>query len=581
MNLGAAGLDGDLLAAVRDKALRATDVSVVLTDATAPGACVVWVNEAFTRTTGWSSAQIVGQSMDLLQGPGTDPERSAELGAAVAAGRSTTVTLLNYRRDGTPFWNQVSVSPVTDDSGTTTHWIGIQVDVTAQVERADAQDASIRHERRERSGLAAVSEVSDLLSDLDDPVVLLEIAQLLRREVVSWAGFFVDDGGLRVTTGIDALLREPRRPRDAGRHGAQRVAADPVRALLDGTVQGPIEVRLDADVPVGADTRRLLSLIGSAHDAPTVPAVVVHAVAGRRSVQGLMVTVPRSGVGIAGYDEHELTLLYLVVRRVGMAADNVRLYAREHRLAETLQLAMLPQQGEITDLDVWTYYAPSSAHAQVGGDWYDVLEVSPGVVILVIGDVVGHDVEAAAVMGQLRSVVRSYAHDDADPGPVLDRVDQLISGVRLSRAASLVLASMVRTETGWTLRWSRAGHLPPVLARGAEVSTLTDGAGPLIGYGHGGRTTGRCELAPGDVLVLVTDGLIERRDRTLREGLDALVATAGTVGTLDAAGVGEALLSRLAGKPEDDVAVVVVRVPDPEAVATEDDRPRRSGSCTW
>ncbi len=66
-------------------------------------------------------------------------------------------------------------------------------------------------------------------------------------------------------------------------------------------------------------------------------------------------------------------MLYLVVRRVGMAADNVRLYAREHRLAETLQRAMLPEQAEIRGLDVWTYYAPSSGHAQVGGDWYDVL----------------------------------------------------------------------------------------------------------------------------------------------------------------------------------------------------------------
>ncbi len=286
-------------------------------------------------------------------------------------------------------------------------------------------------------------------------------------------------------------------------------------------------------------------------------------------------SVPRTGIGVEGFDAHDLTMLHLVVRRVGMAADNVRLYAREHRLAETLQRAMLPLQAEVNDLDVWTYYAPSSRHAQVGGDWYDVLEVAPGVVVLVIGDVVGHDVEAAAVMGQLRSVVRSYAHDDADPGQVLDRVDQLVSGVRLSRPASLVLASMVRSDEGWTLRWSRAGHLPPVLARGTEVRTLSDGGGPLIGYGTGGRTTGRCELVSGDVLMLVTDGLVERRDRSLRAGLDLLVETAGTLGTLDAAGAGEALLARLAEEPEDDVAVVVVRVPDPGAVAAADDRPRQ------
>jgi len=564
----------DRLADVRDRALHATEVSVVITDALVPGAHVVWVNEAFTRTTGWPSEQMIGQSMAVLQGPETDQERLRELGGAIAEGRSATVTLLNYRRDGRPFWNQVSVSPVEDDGGIITHWVGIQVDVTVQVEHADAQAASIRYERRERSGLAAVSEVSDHLADLDDPLVLREIARILCREVVSWACFFVEDGGLRPATGLDVLLREPSSLRRT-RAGLTSVP-DPVRALLDGSQTDPVEVRLDADEGTGPATRRLIELLASLAEPPQGPVVIVHAVAGRRRVQGLLVTVPRRGAGLDGYDAHDLTMLHLVVRRVGMAADNVRLYAREHRLAETLQRAMLPQQAEIRDLDVWTYYAPSSSHAQVGGDWYDVLEVAPGVVVLVIGDVVGHDIEAAAVMGQLRSVVRSYAHDTTEPGPVLDRVDQLINGARVSRAASLVLASMVRSERGWTLTWSRAGHLPPVLARGSEVTTLTDGAGSMIGYGYEPRTTGRCELEPGDVLILVTDGLIERRDRSLRDGLDLLVKVAGTVGSLDAAGVGEELLSRLADEPEDDIAVVVVRVPDPNARAgAGDDHPRQ------
>ncbi len=567
----------DRLASVRDRALHATEVSVVLTDAIADGARAVWVNDAFTRTTGWTAQEMVGQQMDVLQGPGTDAERSRELGTAVAEERSTTVTLLNYRRDGSPFWNQISISPVRDASGVVTHWIGIQVDVTAQVEHADAQEASIRYERRERSALATVSEVSDHLAELEDPLVLQQIADVLGRSFVAWARFFVDDGGLRPATGLDVLLRESRSDRrDAPRRAA---APDPVRELLDGTRPGPVEIRLADVADLGPTTRRLVEHLITVPDRPQPPVVVVHAVAGRRSVQGVLVTVPRSGSGLVGYDAHDLTMLNLVVRRVGMAADNVRLYAREHRLAETLQRAMLPQQAEIRELDVWTYYAPSSRHAQVGGDWYDVLEVTPGVVVLVIGDVVGHDIEAAAVMGQLRSVVRSYAHDDADPGQVLDRVDQLINGVQVSRAASLVLASMVRTDEGWTLRWSRAGHLPPVLARGTQVRMLTDGAGPLIGYGQAGRTTGCCTLLPGDVLVLVTDGLIERRDRTLRAGLDLLVETAGTLGTLDAAGVGEELLARLAADPEDDVAVVVVRVPDPGAVPPVDEE--RSRQRRW
>jgi hypothetical protein len=117
---------------------------------------------------------------------------------------------------------------------------------------------------------------------------------------------------------------------------------------------------------------------------------------------------------------------------------------------------------------------------------------------------------------------------------------------------------------GWTARYSRAGHLPPLVVRDGEVLQLDAARGPMVGFGTGERSAEEMTLAPGDVLVLYTDGLIERRDRRLRDGLDALVETAADFGRQDAAGVGEDLLSRLADSPEDDVAVVVVRIPDPD-----------------
>ena len=570
----------DPLAEVRDRAVHATDVAFVITDATAPGSPILWVNEAFTRITGYRPEEVVGRNPSVLRGPGTDPEGSARLTAAIREGRPATVTVLNYKRDGSSFWNQVSLSPVPAADGTVTHWVGIQVDVTAQVLHDDAQRRSIEAERHARAGLALVSQVSDLLSDLEDAYVLREIASLLRHEIVGWAGFFVEDGGLRAVHGLDVGFRAPTRPRGRGPATAgpeQARAADPVQALLDGMLDGPIEVDLDAE-GVGPTTRRLADhLLGVLRHHPVpVDTVVVHAVAGRRHTQGVLVTVPRRGTGLAGFDEGDLTVLYLVVRRVGMAADNVRLYAREHRLAETLQRSMLPEQAEVAGLDVWTYYAPSSGHAQVGGDWYDVLQVEPEGVVLVIGDVVGHDVEAAAAMGQLRSVVRSFAYDGAEPGAVLDRVDQLVAGMRIPRSASLVLVTMLPTPTGWMLRYSRAGHLPPLVSHGGQVTQLSAAAGSMIGFGNGGRSTGSHELVAGDVLVLYTDGLIERRDRPLRAGLDELIAATGRIGPIEAAGVGEELLSRLADAPEDDIAVVVVRVPDPDAdLATDSPSPRR------
>lgn len=572
--------DPDPLGEVRDRALRSTDVSFVITRV-APGAPIVWVNDAFTRTTGYTLAEVVGRGPALLHGPGTDLVDAHRIGEAVRAGVAATVTVLNYRKDGTPFWNQVSVSPVRDAEGVVTHWVGVQVDVTDQVRHSAEQQESIETERRARAGLALVSQVSDLLSDLDDPYVLREIAALLRPDVVAWSAFFLDDGGLRAVDAIDAVQHHtsvaPRRHEDpdgGGSHGL-----DPVQDLLDGVVEGPLELVLDGDdaerpgPATRALARRLGAMVPSGDVGPRT--VVVHAVQGRRRVLGALVTVPRQGVGLAGLDEHARTVLYLVQRRVGMAVENVRLYAREHRLAETLQRAMLPEQAEIRDLDVWTYYAPASGHAQVGGDWYDVLQVSPDLVTVVIGDVVGHDVEAAAAMGQLRSVVRSCVYDSADPGAVLDRVDLLVSGMRIPRSASLVLATLARRSDGWEVRYSRAGHLPPLVLGAGEAARLDGAGGALIGFGSGDRRSATAHLGPGDVLVLFTDGLIERRDRTLRDGLEALAEIGTQARGSDAAGIGEQLLSRLAEAPEDDVAVVVVRVPDPDAEPVDDGAPRR------
>lgn len=557
----------DDLAAVRDRALRATDVSFVLTSAE-PGSPVVWVNDAFTRTTGWALEEIVGQRPSVLHGPGTDPQAGRRMAAAVAAGRSATETILNYRKDGTPFWNQVSLSPVADDDGAVTHWVGIQVDVTDRVEHVGGLEASVREERRARRGLAVVAHVSQILGDVEDGQVLREVTGLLEQDLVELALYFLDEGGLRAVEGISAVVAESsstrRRVGRVADDGA-RATPDVVQHLLEGAVEGPVEVPLDGE-PAGETTRWLVEQVRERLGRGDRATAVVHAIPGRRRTLGLQVTVPHGGRGLAELDEHEQLVLPLVARRVGTVTDNVRLYAREHRLAETLQRAMLPQQAEVRDLDVWTYYAPSSGHAQVGGDWYDVLEPDKDHVALVVGDVVGHDVEAAAAMGQLRSVVRSYVFAAPEPAEVLRRVDQLVAGMHVPRPASLVLVSLHRDDggPGWTASYSRAGHLPPLVARGGEVLRLDGAAGPMVGFGSGERTAASVRLEPGDVLVLYTDGLIERRDRRMRDGLDALVEAAATFGRQDAAGVGEDLLSRLADSPEDDVAVVVVRIPDPQ-----------------
>ncbi|WP_265520975.1 SpoIIE family protein phosphatase [Oerskovia flava] len=608
------------------------------------GMPIVWVNEAFTRETGYAFDEVVGRSPDMLMHLLSEPRGADGLRASVDAGLEVTHTVRSFRRDGTPVWSQLSLAPLGDADGRITHWVGVTADVSEHLERYAAQVASFELERRERVGLDLIARSSDLLNDLEYPFALREICEHLEGVIVGWAGFYLNDDGLRFAEGVDVATPPSGRGTRHGRHmpagpaikhtaqtdalgdaiTAQDASAeapagyddhrDAVQELLDGTVDGPVHLDLTRSYPqwsasgwIARDVRHRLGVLSGFPDV-----VSVHAIPGRRRVLGLLVTSPVV-TGLAPVDaEHDqeaaaqaaareastATVLQVIARRAGVAIDNVRLYAREHRLAETLQRAMLPEQADVTGLDVWTYYAPNSEHAQVGGDWYDVLQITPDVVGLVIGDVVGHDVEAAAAMGQLRSVVRSYAYELTTPGPVLERVDQLVEGMRIPRSASLVYASLVRTvallpddvatddpsgtPTGaapdsqdtsgsgddlhperWAIEYTRAGHLPPLLLRGGEVTQLNDAGGALIGFGSTKRATAREELLPGDVLLFYTDGLIERRDRALRVGLDALVDASAAITAIDAAGIGEELLSRLADAPEDDVALVVLRIPDP------------------
>src|SRR5690606_28224849 len=225
---------------------------------------------------------------------------------------------------------------------------------------------------------------------------------------------------------------------------------------LSGRADRYVDFDLRAAYPPSSASAWLVDRITGrlAEVAPDRHEVVLMPVRGRRHTLGLIAAAPKFAPGT---DEHDyaMTILALTAHRVGMAVENVRLYEREHRLAETLQRAMLPELADVPGLDVWTYYAPNAEHSQVGGDWYDVLELAPGVAAVVVGDVVGHDVEAAAAMGQLRSVVRAYGAELGPPETVLQRVDQLVSGMRLTRAASMVYATLSQVEDGrWELAWS-------------------------------------------------------------------------------------------------------------------------------
>jgi serine phosphatase RsbU (regulator of sigma subunit) len=240
------------------------------------------------------------------------------------------------------------------------------------------------------------------------------------------------------------------------------------------------------------------------------------------------------------------------------------------RAAQTLQRSLLSEVPNRGHLDFAVRYVPAAHEAQVGGDWYDVFQQPAGATVLVIGDVVGHDTEAAARMGQLRGLLRGIAYDSGDgPAGVLSRLDRAMGGLQLGTMASVLVARLEQTpeenSRGVTrLRWSNAGHLPPlVFGPDGDVQVLEElRADMLLGVDADVLRHEHVLTVPhGSTVLLYTDGLVERRDQLFDIGVTQLREELGALGNAPMSQVADELLSRmLPQRVEDDVALIAVRL---------------------
>ncbi|MBP2583640.1 serine phosphatase RsbU (regulator of sigma subunit)/anti-sigma regulatory factor (Ser/Thr protein kinase) [Streptomyces sp. PvR006] len=253
------------------------------------------------------------------------------------------------------------------------------------------------------------------------------------------------------------------------------------------------------------------------------------------------------------------------------AAERLRASERRHReTAVTLQRSLLPQDLEQPDdLRIAATYQPGGTDAAVGGDWYDVITLGAGRTALVIGDVMGRGVRAAAVMGQLRTAVRAYARLDLPPHEVLQLLDGLAAEIDASQIATCVYA--IHDPNEGKLVYASAGHLP-MLVRDEDgtVRRAEDPTGPPLGTGGWLHTSGSIALPPGSTAVLYTDGLVERRREDIDEGVAALArALSGASGTPQV--VCDRLLRSLGvtAEHDDDVAVLVVQHPSRKGADAE------------
>lgn len=293
---------------------------------------------------------------------------------------------------------------------------------------------------------------------------------------------------------------------------------------------------------------------GGMHHVATAPVIV----------DGMVVAV--AFFGVAGdrpaWTGDELAALAEITRYAGIALGHGLSYQRTRDSALVLQHSLLTDPPEVPGLELCARYRPAG-HDEVGGDWYDAFRLDgDDVVALAIGDVVGHDIGAAAAMAQLRATLRSLALDRGEgPAATLDRLATLNERLAVTGFATLLHAHLVRAG-GWTLRWSNAGHPPPVLVTRDGATRLLDGAAGLAlvpGFARP-RTEARVALPPGSTLLLYTDGLVERRHTHLGENLDALRGRAGGAALRHVEDLCDEVLRHTAA--EDDVAVLAIRVLD-------------------
>jgi len=548
--------------AMHGEVVLASGVALSIVDASAADQPIVWVNRAFCDLTGYAPQDVIGRNCRLLQGPATDPVTRAEIHEGIAAGRTVSAVVLNYRRDGSPFWNQVLISPVRAEDGTITHHVGVQADVTERVEADRARDVALDAARQATARLDLLARVSDeLVANLDYAAAVDSLADIAVPELAAWGFVAVTDERGRFEH-VHIVSADPARSGAAAeleQHGVEWLSRSPrVHEALTsppGYIPAPYEI----DVPSlpGRTTPTQLSALR----ALGLGTALVVPLRARDRVIGLLCLV-QDETGV--FDAETVLTARHLGRRAGLALDNVRLFLAEREAALTLQHRLLPEIPDVPGLDISAAYIASTRLAEVGGDWFDVLRLTDGTVGLVVGDVVGHDMHAAAAMGQLRSLLRSTAWDGAEPGDALARVDAMVRGFDIADVATCAYVRWDAADGGARLTFARAGHPPPLVRLpGGTVIQLAEGATTPVGVLHpdGPTKSGTTTIPHGATLVMFTDGLIERRDRGLREGIEALVETLAQLpDDLDATAVRDALIDALLTEgQEDDVCVLVVR----------------------
>ncbi|MER6250135.1 SpoIIE family protein phosphatase [Streptomyces sp. NPDC001584] len=483
------------------------------------------VNDALARMNGVSAAEHLGKRLTEVV-PGVNAlaleatmQQVLDRGTAVVDVRRTGRTPADPENDRT--WS-CSYAPLLDGSGRALGVIASLIDIT-EGQRAQAEAERARHR------FALLAEAGTRIgTTLDLRQTAQEIVDVLVPQLADSADvqlleavLLPDEGPVHAASTRGVLRRLAARFPDPTAPTAKLAPGQTFQIPMGTTYEQviaegrPMNLYL-ADIPAlitsprAEALRTYLATLGSAR---LVPLVARGTVLGAVAVTRTREREP--------FDEQDRILVDELVARAALNIDNARMYTLQRQAALTLQRSLTNSAlPEVPGLELTGRYLPASDH-DVGGDWYDVIPLPGGRTGLVIGDVMGHGIHAAAVMGQLRTAVRTLARHDVPPAQLLRSLDAVVADLGEDEMATCVYAVHDAASGGCVI--ARAGHPPPAVVTPDGAIAFLDGPpGTPLGTGGQDFRTEEVQLPPGSLLVLYTDGLIEARDRDLDQGMAQL-----------------------------------------------------------
>ena len=569
-----------------------------------PTLVIAEANDAYLAAVGRSREDLVGRPVFEAFPPTSDtmdesgvPRIQVSFERARDTGKPDTMPVQRYpipdpNTGGLVerYWSLISI-PVLDDAGQVLWIMQRAEDVTDFVRERERGEAERQQSQEWRNRLDEVE--TDLYARAQELHAAVQAKELASRQLAALAGVALQLTGAATIDDLTEVIFGAGLAA-LGADGGAVAVRDDERGLLrlrtaalghqvqdqygDLPLDGPLPASIAArtgEMVLVPDTEAGLALtpeMGGVYESTgNLSWVSLPLDAGGKLLGSLTVGWKDPGA----FSDTDLELLQAFAAQCAQVLDRIQVREAERRAArqarrmsEALQRSLLTAPSHAARLQLAVRYQPAAQEAQVGGDWYDAFRTPDGSTTLVIGDVAGHDRDAAAAMAQVRNVLRGVAQTLAEPpAAVLRGLDRALRDLEVQALATAVLcqvqplAADEKGGPGASLRWSNAGHLPPVLVHSDGSTVLLTGEPDLVlGLDPDfPRRDHQITLEPGSTLVLYTDGLVERRDESIDDSVETLRRIVEELGTLRPEQMCDALLDRLAADAEDDVALLVLR----------------------